>query len=68
MMNKLFIVSKDLENLLSELLGIIVIIPFLSILLSFIKKNEMNNTENKPTLKLPKVPNTEFNKLGIALN
>ena len=29
------------------------------------KKNEINNTENKPILKLPKPLTTEFIKFGI---
>ena len=61
-------VSNDFESLPSFLLGIKVNKLVSRILLSFIKKNEINKTDNKPTLNEPKAPKTKFNISGIALN
>ena len=46
--------------------GTIAIIPFSKSWLSFKKKNEINSTENNPTLKLPKPLITPLKKLGIS--
>ena len=40
---------------------------FSIICVSFIKKKEIKITENNPMLKFPRVPITEFSKLGIAV-
>ena len=61
-------VSIDLENLPSAPFGIIVMTPVFNNWLSFIKKKEMNNTENKPTLKDPSAARTVFKNSGISLN
>ena len=66
--NKSLIVSSDFENLPSLPFGIIVITPFFNNWLSFIKKKDINNTENRPTLKDPTVAKTAFKKSGISLN
>ena len=63
--NKSFIFSNECENLSSVPFGMRVSKALLNILLSFIKKKEINRTENKPTLKDPKAPTIEFSKLGI---
>ena len=63
--NKSFIFSNECENRSSVPFGMRVNNALLNILLSFIKKNEINRTENKPILKDPKVPTIEFSKLGI---
>ena len=63
--NKSFIFSNECENLSSVPFGMRVNKALLNILLSFIKKKEINRTENKPTLKDPKAPTIEFSKLGI---